>query len=45
MAFRIFQIPARSPAGAEEELNRFMRSHRVLAVDRRWVDQGENSFW
>ena len=23
----------------------FLRSHRVLAVDRRWVEQGSESFW
>ncbi len=30
---------------AQEELNGFLRSHRVLAVDRYFVDQGTNSFW
>jgi superfamily II DNA helicase RecQ len=45
MAFRFFTIPARVPEDAQDELNRFMKSHRILAVDRRWVDQGENSFW
>src|SRR5262249_21751460 len=37
--------PARGGGPAEEELNRFLRSHRVLSVDRRWVDQGTDSFW
>jgi superfamily II DNA helicase RecQ len=26
-------------------LNRFLGSHRVLSIDRRWVDQGTESFW
>lgn len=26
-------------------MNRFLRSHRVLSVDRRWVEQGPDSFW
>ena len=43
--YRFFVIPVRTSAGAEEELNRFLRSHRVLSVDRRWVDQGSESFW
>ena len=30
---------------ASAELNGFLRSHRVLSVDRRWVDQGTESFW
>ena len=43
--YRFFVIPVRTSAGAEEELNRFLQSHRVLSVDRRWVDQGSESFW
>jgi superfamily II DNA helicase RecQ len=45
MAFHFLQLPARGCEQSEEELNSFLRSHRVLAIDRRWVDQGENSFW
>jgi superfamily II DNA helicase RecQ len=43
--YRFFVIPVRNHGVAEEELNRFLRSHRVLSVDRRWVDQGSESFW
>ena len=43
--YRFFVIPVRTSAGAEEELNRFLRCHRVLSVDRRWVDEGSESFW
>jgi len=32
-------------AGAEAELNRVLRTQRILAVDRRWVDNGEHSYW
>lgn len=45
MPFKIFHIPIRDPGPAETELNAFLASHRVLAVDRRWVDQGPDSFW
>ncbi len=45
MAFRFFVVSARDGGEATEELNRFLRGHRVLAVDRRWVDQGTDSFW
>ncbi len=45
MAFQSFRIPVRSSEWAESELNNFLANRRVLCVDRRWVDQGENSFW
>ena len=45
MAFRFFTIPIRSTEAAQAELNGFLRSHRVLSVERRWVVQGEGSFW
>ncbi len=43
--YRFFLIPVRQSEAAADELNRFLRSHRVLSVDRRWVDQGTESFW
>jgi hypothetical protein len=43
MGLRFFQIPARGCATAESELNSFLSSHRVLTIDRRWVDLGECS--
>lgn len=45
MPFSFYTIPARDPAPAAAELNGFLRSHKVLAVDRRWVDAGADSFW
>ena len=45
MPYKSFAIPVQHGEWAERELNEFVRSHRVLAVDRQWVDQGENSFW
>jgi superfamily II DNA helicase RecQ len=44
MAYRFFVVPIREE-GSAAELNGFLRSHRVLAVDRRWVEQGSESFW
>jgi len=38
-------IPARGDSGAQEELNSFLRSHRVLTVRREFVAQGDNSYW
>jgi superfamily II DNA helicase RecQ len=45
MPFRFFTIPVSCPESGEGELNRFLGSHRVLNVERRWVDQGPSSFW
>jgi superfamily II DNA helicase RecQ len=45
MPFKFFTIPIHDPGQAEAELNGFLRSHKVLAVDRRWVEQGASSFW
>jgi hypothetical protein len=45
MAYKFFTIPIQNSESAEEELNGFRRSHTVLGVERRWVDQGPMSFW
>jgi superfamily II DNA helicase RecQ len=41
----MFAIPAQDPASAEEELNSFLRTHRVLSVDRQLVQRPESAFW
>ncbi len=43
MALRSFMIPIAFSAEPEAELNAFLASHRILAVDRRFVDMGPNS--
>lgn len=45
MQMAFYSVPARGDAGLQEDLNRFLRSHRVLTVHREFVGQGENSFW
>ena len=45
MQLSFFAIPARGDAGMQEDLHGFLRSHRVLAVHREFVGQGENAFW
>ncbi len=45
MAFAFFTIPIRDSTGAAGELNAFLRGQRVLAVDRKWVEVGMDSFW
>jgi hypothetical protein len=45
MAFRVFTPQLREPGAAETEMNGFLANHRVLSVDRRFVEEGERSFW
>ena len=45
MQMAFFSVPARGDAGLQEDLNVFLRSHRVLSVHREFVGQGENAFW
>ena len=45
MSYRFFVIPARSPEAAEAELNGFLGSHALLGMERRFVDDGERSYW
>lgn len=45
MPYRFFVVPVRDGGHAAAELNGFLSGHRILAVDRRWVDQGPDSFW
>jgi len=40
MAYRVFTLAVRDPGVAETELNGFLASHRVLSVDRRFVEDG-----
>ncbi len=45
MPLKFFTIPVANASNAEDELNSFLASHSVLAVERHWVDEGLNSFW
>jgi superfamily II DNA helicase RecQ len=45
MAFTFFTVPIQDAGQAEAELNAFLQCHKVLSVDRRWVEQGAASFW
>lgn len=46
MELRFFSIPARDPGVFGEELNRFLRGHRVLVVQRELVrEDGGGAYW
>ncbi len=45
MKLVFFAVPVFHPDAAAAELNRFLASHRVAAVERRFVDDGAASAW
>lgn len=45
MQLRFFTIPIRGGEEAAEELNRFLGMHRILTIDRSFVQDGANSAW
>jgi hypothetical protein len=45
MPFKMIAVSIRDPGQAEEEWNAFLRSHRVLSVERRFAEDGASSFW
>ncbi len=45
MPYHMFVVPIHDDGLAIAELNGFLRSHKVLSVDRRWVNLGTESFW
>jgi len=45
MQFKIFQIPMTDDNAAEEEMNKFLRSHRVVTVHRELAQSPAGTFW
>ncbi|MFD1624878.1 HRDC domain-containing protein [Azospirillum griseum] len=45
MQLRFFTIPVHGGDEAAEALNRFLGGHRILAIDRSFVQDGGNSAW
>jgi len=45
MKVKVFTISCLAPLLAEEELNRFIASHRVSSIERQLVADGAASFW
>ena len=45
MQFKLFSISASGDADAEEELNRFLRAHQVVSVQKELVRDGGGGFW
>lgn len=45
MQLKLFSIAATGDAEAEEELNRFLRSHRAISVQKHLVASGPAAYW
>jgi hypothetical protein len=45
MQLKHFVLSVKNLRDSEAEMNGFLRSHRVLAVKKEFVPDGENSFW
>ena len=45
MPFQFFVVSMTDTGEDSSVLNGFLSSHRVISVDRRWLDQGTNSCW
>ena len=45
MAYRTFKLSAGSTEAEAEVLNQFMRSHRVLAIRKEWMNKAAEGGW
>ncbi len=45
MALKFFVVAVRSLENDEVAVNDFLRVHRVVAIDRKWLDRGADSCW
>ena len=45
MQFRIFTIPTTDDGSVTEEMNRFLRSHKVLETEQQLVSTKSGSHW
>jgi hypothetical protein len=45
VSWRFFSVLAKAPELGEQALNAFCAGHHVVALDRQFVPQGDESFW
>jgi hypothetical protein len=45
LQFKLFTISATGDSEAEAELNRFLRSHRAVSVEKELVNSGHAAYW
>jgi superfamily II DNA helicase RecQ len=45
MKFNFFSIPANNPEDAQRELNAFLNGHKIVTVEKNFVQDGMQSYW
>lgn len=45
MKYRFFSIPAMMPDAMQDDMNRFCAAHRVISIEKQFVQDGERSYW
>jgi len=45
MQIELFSIPVFGSELQVEEMNKFLRAHKIIDIERRFVELGSNSFW
>jgi len=45
MQYAVFAVPLKSPLESTDDMNRFLRCHRVLSVDKTFHSGGDNPCW
>jgi len=45
MPFRTLFLPGLRPSEADAELNDFLAKHRIISIDKRWVQSDEHIGW
>jgi predicted DNA binding CopG/RHH family protein len=45
MKYRFFSIPAMMPEDMQDDMNRFCTAHRVISIEKQFVQDGERSYW
>ena len=45
MQIRVFSIPITDGGSMQEEMNKFLRGHKVLAVQQELVTNATGSYW
>lgn len=45
MEVKIFTVPIFDEGSIQDEMNRFLRGHKVLEMEQKLVTHGQNSYW
>lgn len=45
MQYKFFVVPVKNINTSEQDLNKFLRSHKILSIKSEFVSEKENSYW